>query len=63
MQALGDVLQNSCATLFLKKQLNHTYEKLHGGIFYSRSRTTVLYLDCEFQTQMVEVISQGSLGP
>ena len=43
MQSLGDVLQNSCSTPLLKKQLNHTYEKLHRGIFYNRSRTTVLY--------------------
>ena len=48
MQPLGNVLQNSCSTLLLKKQLNHTYEKLHRGIFYNKSRTTVLCLDSEF---------------
>ena len=58
MQPLGDVLQNSCSRSLLKKQLNHAYEKLNRGIFYSRSRTTVLCLDSEFQT--VEVICQGS---
>ena len=61
LQPLGDVLQNSCSSPLLKKQLNHTYEKLHRGIFYNRSRTTVLCLDFEFQT--VEVICQGSWGP
>ena len=53
MQLVEDVLQNSCSTPLLKKQLNHAYEKLHRGIFYNRSRTTVLCLDSEFQ--MVEV--------
>ena len=42
MQPLGDVLQNSCSKPLLKKQLNHTYEKLHCGIFYNKSRTTVM---------------------
>ena len=60
MQPFGDVLQNSCSTPLLKKQLNHTYEKLHCGILYNRSRTTGLCLDSEFQTQTVEVISQES---
>ena len=60
MQPLGDVLQNSCSKPLLKKQLNHTYEKLHRGIFYNRSRKTVLWLGSEFQ--MIEVISKGSWG-
>ena len=42
MQPLGDVLQNSCSRPLLKKQLGHTYEKRHRGIFHNRSRTTVL---------------------
>ena len=58
MQPLGDISQNSCSTPLAKKQLNHTYEKLHRDIFYNRSRPTVLCLDSEFQT--VEVISEGS---
>ena len=58
MQPLGDVLQNSCSTHLLKKQLNHTYEKLHRSNFYNISRTTVLCSDSEFQT--AEVISQRS---
>ena len=33
--AWRDVLQNSCSKPLLKKQLNHTYEKLHRGIFYN----------------------------
>ena len=47
MQPLGYVLQNSCSTPLLKKQLNHAYEKLNRGIFYNRSRATVLRLDSE----------------
>ena len=61
MEPLRDVLQNSCSTPLLKKELNYTYEKLHCGIFYNRSRTTALCLNSEFQT--VEVISQGSWAP
>ena len=61
MQPLRDVLQNSCSTPLLKKQLTHIYEKLHRDIFYNRSRATVLCLDSELQT--VEVIYQWSRGP
>ena len=35
MQPLGNVWQNSCSKPLLKKQLNHTYEKLHRGMFYN----------------------------
>ena len=61
MQPLRNALQNSCSTSLLKKQLNHTYEKLYRSIFYNRSWTTILCLDSVFQT--VKVISQGSWSP